>query len=126
MRGRVCERAGGADPEVVHPAGAADAHPAFGVEPVIPEAVVPLCVPAGWCGFGCGAVGLAGSSSLQSAVRATLVVVRAELVELALQLGGVPGGWPGREPTLQGLVEPLGLALGLGMAWGSVLLLDAE
>ena len=26
------------------------------------------------------------------------------------------GGWPGSEPALQGLVEPFGLALGLGVA----------
>lgn len=32
----------GTDAEVVHPAGAADAHLAFGVEPVVAQAVVAL------------------------------------------------------------------------------------
>ena len=32
----------------------------------------------------------------------------------------------GSEPALQGLVEPFGLALGLGVAGGPVLLADAE
>ena len=51
---------GGADAEVVHAAGAAEAHLAFGVEPVVAQAVVAWAVPvAGWGGFGGGAVGVA-------------------------------------------------------------------
>jgi hypothetical protein len=52
--------------------------------------------------------------------------MRAELVQLGLQLGDAARRWPGPEPALQGLVEPFGLALGLGVAGGSVLLADAE
>ena len=57
---------------------------------------------------------------------ALLVVVLAELIELALALGEGPGGWSGGEPALQGLVEAFGLALGLGVAGSPVLLADAE
>jgi hypothetical protein len=52
--------------------------------------------------------------------------MRAELVELSLELGDGAGGRPGSEPALQGLVKPFGLALGLGVARGSVLLADTE
>ena len=79
---------GGADAEVVHPSGAAEAHLAFGVEPVVAQAVVAVGVAVGrGGGFGGGAVGVAGGSAVQRAVWALLVVVLAELVELALQLG---------------------------------------
>ena len=78
---------GGADAEVVHAAGAAEAHLAVGVEPVVAQAVVAWGVPVGgWGGFGGGAVGVAGCSPVQRAVWAVLVVVLAELVELALEL----------------------------------------
>jgi hypothetical protein len=54
-----------------------------------------------------------------------LVVVLAERVELVLQLGDVAGGWPGGEPALQ-VVEAFGLALGLRVPRGSVLLANPE
>lgn len=60
------------------------------------------------------------------AVRAVLVVMLAELVELGLELCGGPGGRPGDEPALQGLVGPLDLRLGLGAAGESVLLPDRK
>jgi hypothetical protein len=63
---------------------------------------------------------------LKGAVRAAFVVVLAELLELRLKLGDGAGGWPGGEPALQGLVEASGLALGLRVTGGSVLLADAE
>ena len=77
-------------------------------------------------GFGGGAVGVAWGSAVQRAVWALLVVMLAELVELALQLRGAAGRWAGSEPALQGLVEPFGLALGLGVSGGPVLLADTE
>jgi hypothetical protein len=52
--------------------------------------------------------------------------VGAELVQLGLQLGDAARRWPGSEPALLGLVEPFGLALGLGVAGGAVLLADPE
>ncbi|HJS97096.1 MAG TPA: hypothetical protein VJ741_22705 [Solirubrobacteraceae bacterium] len=116
---------GGADAEVVHAAGAAEGHAAFGVESVVAQAVVAWWVAvAGWGGLRSRAVGLPGRCSLKGAVWAVFVVVLAELIELLLELDDRSCGWPGREPALQGLVEALGLALGLGMAGGSVLLAD--
>jgi hypothetical protein len=99
----------------------------LGVEPVVAQAVVAVGVPVGGGeGFGGGAVDLARSSSVEGAVCALLVVVLSERVELALQLGEAGGRWSGSEPALQRLVKPFGLALGLGVAGGSVLLADAE
>ena len=99
----------------------------FGVEAVVAEAVMTgLVAVARWRGFRGGAVGVARGASVKRAVGAPLVVMRAELVELGLQLGDAARRWPGSEPALQGLVEPFGLALGLGVAGGSVLLADAE
>ena len=117
----------GADAEVVHPAGAAEGHLAFGVEPVVAQPVMTGRVAvARRGGFRGGAVGLARCSAVQSAVGAPLVVVLAELVELALELERLSGWWSGSEPALQGLVKALGLALGLGVAGGPVLLPDTE
>jgi hypothetical protein len=62
----------------------------------------------------------------QRAVRALLVVVLAELVELMLQLRDASGGWSGPQPALLGLMEPLGLALGLWVSRGPVLLANTE
>jgi hypothetical protein len=48
-----CAGVFGADAEVVHAAGAAEAHLAFGVEPVVAQAVMTgLVSVAGWGGFG--------------------------------------------------------------------------
>lgn len=72
----------GADAEVVHAAGAADAHLSVGVDVVVSDAVV--VGGAGACGecFRGGAVCGAGGGAVSGAVRAVLVVVVAELVEL--------------------------------------------
>ena len=87
---------GGADAEVVHPAGAAEAHLAGGVEAVVAQPVVALGVSvAGRERLRCGAVGVAWCAAVKRAVRALLVVVRSELVELALQLRDGAGGWSG-------------------------------
>ena len=59
-------------------------------------------------------------------VRPLLVVGEAEGVELGLELGERACRRPPPEPALQGLVEALDLALGLGMARCPVLLADAE
>ena len=79
----------GADAEVVHPAGAADAHLAFGVEPVVAQPVVAVGVAVGrwerlWGWRGRRRLGCCGAAR----GGALLVVVLAELVELALQLRG--------------------------------------
>jgi len=84
-----------------------------------------VCV-AGGGGFGGRSVGVAGGAPVQRSVWALLVVVRAELVELALELGECWGGRSGSQPALQGLVEAFSLALGLGVAGRAVLLANAQ
>jgi hypothetical protein len=77
-------------------AGAAEAHLAGVVEAVVAQPVVAWRVSvAGWECFGCGAVGVAWCASVKRAVRALLVVVRCELVELALQRRDAARGWSG-------------------------------
>jgi len=95
-----CEHAfagvGDADAEVVHSAGAAEAHLAGVVEPVVAQPVVALGVSvAGWERFGCGAVCVGWCAAIKCAVWALVVVVRFELVELALQLRNAARGWSG-------------------------------
>ncbi len=117
----------GADAEVVHSACSAEAHFAFVIEPVVAQPVVAWWVSvAGWERLGCGSVGVSWRASVKRAVRALLVVVCSELVELTLQLCDACGGCSGPEPALLGLVEALGLALGLWVPRGPVLLLDPE
>jgi hypothetical protein len=82
---------GGADSGVVHAVGAADADLAFGVEPVVSEPVVSWWVAGCGEGFGDRSVGLAGCAAVQGTVRAVLVVVLLEGVELVLELGEGPG-----------------------------------
>jgi hypothetical protein len=52
---------------------------------------------------------------VQGAMRPLGVVVAAEGVELGLELSQGPGPRSGGEPALEGLVEPLHLAAGLGV-----------
>jgi hypothetical protein len=116
-----CAGVFGADAEVVHAAGAAQAHLAFGVEPVVAQAVVAGRVAvAGRGGLRSRSVCLPWRSALKGAVGAAFVVVLTELIELLLEFGDRSCRWPGREPALQRLVETFGLALGLGVSWGPI------
>jgi hypothetical protein len=86
----------GADAEVMHPACSAQAHLAGVVEPVVAQPVVAWRVSvAGWQRLRCGPVGVAWCASVKRAVRALVVVVRSQLVELALQLRDAARGWSG-------------------------------
>ena len=110
---------GGADAEVVHAAGVADADLAAGVDMVITQPVVAV---RGGCGasFGQGPVGLAGSGTLQCPVRAVLVVVLAEGIQLALQVWQGGGGRLLGQPAFLGLEEPLDapmLSRGFAVGW---------
>ena len=87
---------GGADAEVVHPAGTAEGHPALGVEAVVAQPIVAGRVTVVRGGLWGGAVGLARRSALEAAVRAPFVVVLAELVQLGLQLEQGSGDRAGR------------------------------
>ena len=80
----------------------------------------------GWSGLRGLAVGVAWRGPGERAVGALLVVVLAERVELALEFGDGAGRWPGAKPAFLGLVEAFDLALGLGVAGGSVLLANPE
>ena len=117
---------GGADAEVVHPAGAAEADLAEAVDVVGADPVVRIAALSGWGGFDGGGIGLGWGGAVQCPVGSDLVVDVGEGVELGLQLGDGGGGWLGGEPAFLGLVEAFDLALGLGMAGVAVLLGDAE
>ena len=117
---------GGADAEVVHAAGAAEADLAEAVDVVIADAVVRVGVVLGWDSLDGGGVGLRRRSALEGSVRPDLVIDASEGVHLGLQFGDSGGCWLSSEPAFQGLVEAFDLALGLGMAGMAVLLRDAE
>lgn len=76
------------------------------------------------CGFGACGVGLCWCASVQCAVGSLGVVARAELVEERLQLRDGGCWWSGAEPFFKCLVESFDFALGLGMSWAAVFLLD--
>ena len=88
---------GGGGSEVVDAVGAASGHLAFGVEPAVAEPVVARRVAVGGGdGFGGGSISRCGCGAVRRVVRAVLVVMLAELVELALQLGDAEGRCSGR------------------------------
>ena len=82
---------------------------------------------AGDC-LGAGVVGGGrGGPVGQGAVEQAGVVDRGEGVQQGLQLGDGLGLVPlGGQPFLEGLLEPLGFALGLGVVRAAVLLFHAE
>jgi hypothetical protein len=117
----------GADAEVVHAAGAAEADLAVVVGSVVAQPVVAgVADGGGWSRFRCGGVGDRGGEPLQCPVGSKLVADALEAVELGLQLGDGGGRWLGCEPALQGLVEAFDLALGLRIVGMAVLLRDAQ
>jgi len=117
---------GGADAEVVHAAGAAEAHFAEGVEAVVAEPVVAGFVGSGGLGLGQGCVGGGGGPAAEFAVGSVVVVEVAEAVEVVLEGGQGGCRFLLGEPFLEGLVEPFDLALGLGVAGVAILLGDPQ
>jgi hypothetical protein len=75
-------------------------------------------------GLGAGCVGGGGGAAVEGAVGAAVVVLVGEPAELVLEGGQGLGGGLAGEPAFEGLVEPLDLALGLGVARLAVLLGD--
>ena len=118
---------GPADADVVELAGVSQGDGAGGADDVGADAVVGVGGAVAGGGFGPGGVGGGGGGAVgQGAVRPAGVVVAGELVELGLQFGEGGGGGLGAEPFLQGLLESLYFALGLGVAGPAVLLGDAQ
>lgn len=117
----------GADTEVVHAAGAAQADFSVAVDGVDADPVVGPVAGCGlwWGRFDGGGVGV-GWGAVVGAVDALAVVDDSESLELALQASEAGGGRLGGEPALEGLVESFDLALGLGVAGVAVVLDDAE
>src|SRR6202167_3120082 len=118
--------AAGAD--VVEPSLGAEGDEPGVVDAVGADAVVGVGGPvAGDClGAGCVGGGRGGAAG-ERAVRALGVIGAGEGVEQGLKVseGGRLSGL-GAEPVLHGLLEPLGLSLGLGVVRLAVLLLDPE
>jgi hypothetical protein len=93
---------------------------------VVAQAEVAGCAATGGMRLGRRPVGLARGDPAGRPVRPLLVVGEPEGIELALELGDRACRRLVPEPALQGLVEALDLALGLGMSWGAVLLAHTE
>jgi hypothetical protein len=110
----------GADADVVESAAVAQGDRAVVVDPVGPDSVVGADDGTGRYGLGSGGVGVGGGAAVQGTVRPDGVVVGAEAVQLALQLGDRGGGGLGGEPLLQGLMEALDLAASLGVVGAGV------
>jgi hypothetical protein len=117
-----------ADADVVELSGVAEGDGADGPDPVCADAVVGVGGAVTRDCPGPGGVGSGGGRPLwQGAVRAAVVVLAGERVELGLELGEVRGlGWLGAEPFLECLLESLDLALGLGVVRLPVLLSYAK
>jgi hypothetical protein len=119
---------GPAGADVVEAAIVAEGELAVGVDAVGADAVVARRAGSAGGGFGPGGVGGGGCLAVwQAAVRPLVVVVGGEGVQGSLELGeggGLAG--LGGEPFLQGLPEPLGLPLGLGVVRLAVFLPDFQ
>nr|WP_282826564.1 hypothetical protein [Gulosibacter sediminis] len=115
----------GADAEVVHAAGAAEADLAVADAVVAQSVVRGVGVIAGdrfrGRGEGLGR-GVPGEGSVGSA----FVVMLAKRGQLGLEFVGGAGAGPGREPLFQGLVEAIDFALGLWVVRGAVILSDTQ
>src|SRR5262249_8586509 len=105
---------GPANADVVELAAIAEGGAAGRVGDVAAGAVVGVGGPGAGCGRGPGGVGGGrGLAVRQGPVRPLGVVVAGEGVQEGLELADGAGlGWLGGQPLLQGLPEPLGLALG--------------
>ena len=117
---------GGADLEVVEACSPPQGHGAPAVGDVVAQAEVARVARPSGDRLGGRPVRLGRGGPADRPVRTLLVVGEAEGVELRLQLDGAGHRWPGPEPALEGLMEALDLALGLGVSGCPVLLVDAE
>jgi hypothetical protein len=104
----------------------AQGHDAYGVDAVGANPPVFALGSDRGCGFGGCLVGLGRGAAVERSVGSFVVVDVAELGQQLVQVGEGVGFGLGAEPFLQGLVEALDFALGLGVAGVSVLLGDPE
>ena len=111
---------------MVQPAVVADGDGAAAVDLVGADSVVRSDDRSARDRFGTGGVALGWGSSVQGPVGSAGVVVPAEPVQLALQLGQGGCGWLGREPLLLGLVEALHFSAGLWVGAAGVAEPDTE
>ncbi len=112
--------------QVMQPAGPAQGDRALPVGDVVAQPEVARSPAPGRVCLRSRPVGFAGCDPPDGPVWPFLVVGEAEGIELRLQLGEGPRRGLLSEPALEGLVEALDLALGLGMAGSPVLLADAQ
>jgi hypothetical protein len=116
---------GSADADVVEAAAGAQGDVAGFADLVGADPVVGVAGAVAGGGFGPGGVGGGGGGLVrQRPVRALVVVDGGARIQQGLQLaeGGRLGGLGG-QPVLQGLLEPLGFALGLGLTGQSKIIL---
>lgn len=112
------------DPGVVEFPVVAEGELAVGVDPVGADTVVGVAGPVAGRGFRAGCIGGGrGGAVREGPVRPVLVADGGEVIGQGLELGDGGGlGRLGGEPGLEGLPEPLDLALGLRVAGPAVLL----
>ena len=84
---------GGADAEMVHAAGSAEADLAEAVDVVVADSVVRIGAVCGWDGLDRGGIGVGRGGTAQGTMGPDLVIDASKGVELALQLGDGGGGW---------------------------------
>ena len=116
----------GADSNVAEAAQVAEGDAAVGIDAVLADAIVGGPVEGLRPGLELGVEDRQWRLTAESAVWATLVVVLPEGVELGLENGQRAGGSLPGEKQLEGLVEALDLAAGLGVVRGGVLDRDAQ
>ena len=117
---------GAADADVMEPAEVAHRDPPGLVDAVVADPVVDRWWRRGGAGLEARVEGVQGRVAVQSAMGADLVVVRAEGVELSLMDRQRGGRSLLGEVLLEGLVEALDLAAGLGVIGRGVFGEDAE
>src|ERR1700716_2538626 len=115
-----------ADMEVAQSAEVSNGHATAAVQPVTTDPVLDWWGEQSWASFEPGLEGLERSATVDRAVWPLLVVVRAEGVELQLKVSKTFGRSLSRQVTLEGLVEALHLAAGLGVIRSRVFGLDTQ
>ena len=112
---------GAADGDVAEAAEVTEADSAAAVDAVVTDSEIGDWNRVSGAGLETGVECGQGRPAVEGAVRSMLVVVAAEAVELELQECSGDGGWLFGQEPLEGLVEALDLAAGLGVVGRGVL-----